>query len=113
MSLGFKIAKSGVGVGTASDKDLILSSELNLFKIENEGSGSITVASSGQGTVEIDMSRSYPAFNAFYKDNNGKWRMSEANGNDPVDNVWSDSYVDGTVLKIEINNNTASEQTTK
>jgi hypothetical protein len=54
MSYGIKISKPGVDVKTAANKDLVLTSEKNMFKVKQSGSVSYTFnGTEGGGTTVL------------------------------------------------------------
>lgn len=65
---GTKISKPNINVLTASDADLIFSSEFNTPKVFAKGSLTLTTDGSGNGTVSVAHNLGFaPAFKAFVK----------------------------------------------
>lgn len=74
---GIKVSKDGFDVQTAADKNLSLKSGINIFKVSEDGSG--TVAASGTVTVAHGLGI-IPFFLAFMEDTSGKMRIVNGSG---------------------------------
>lgn len=72
---GAKVSKEGYDVKTAADKDLVLKSNINIFKVSDEDSGEI--AASGSKTIAHGLSI-IPHFLAFMEDAYGRMRLVTA-----------------------------------
>src|SRR3990167_5576596 len=77
MDYGIKVSKEGFDVQTAADKDLSLKSSINIFKVSEDGSG--TIAASGTGTFAHGLGV-IPFFLAFMEDTAGKMRIVNGSG---------------------------------
>jgi hypothetical protein len=67
MLFGIKVSKPGYDVKTCNDKDLIFSSQWNVFKIKARGSFTVTVPPRTIQEVEVRHNLGYsPAFLAFF-----------------------------------------------
>lgn len=74
---GVKVSKEGVDVSNAADKDLTLKTGINIFKVSDDNSGTISASSThttahGLGHV--------PFFLAFMEDTAGKMRIVNGSG---------------------------------
>lgn len=74
---GIKVSNTGYDVYTAADKNLSLKSSINIFKVSDDGSG--TVAASGTVTVAHGLGV-IPFFLAFMEDTAGKMRIVNGSG---------------------------------
>lgn len=78
---GFRISKDGHDVKTCEDKDCVMTSSLNSFKIPTtlQGSTTLAIPANSQATKTIAHNLGYiPAYEAWYKDA-GLWRTATSN----------------------------------
>lgn len=74
---GAKVAKQNYDVRTALDKNLVLKSDINIFKVSADGSGTVNASSS----VTVAHGFSYiPYFLVFIEDTSGKMRIANGSG---------------------------------
>jgi hypothetical protein len=104
MDYGIKVSKEGFDVKTAEDKNLSLKSGINIFKVSDDGSGSIDASDSltvahGLGII--------PYFLVFMEDSDGKMRIANGSGN--VASEPFRAYVDSTNLSITNNAGSAKK----
>ena len=108
---GIKIAKSGYDVSSASEENLAFSSAFNSFKIVASGSTTLTIpAEDTYIKIIYHYLGYYPAFMAFFKNNNGDWQDACRRTSIPVD-MGAYGRVNTNDLRVKIFNNTGSEHT--
>lgn len=74
---GIKVSNDGYDVKTASDKNLSLKSGINIFKVSDDNSG--TISASGSHTTAHGLGI-IPFFLAFMEDTSGKMRVVNGSG---------------------------------
>ncbi|MCR4306242.1 MAG: hypothetical protein NUV73_04125 [Candidatus Daviesbacteria bacterium] len=74
---GAKVSKEGFDVKTAADKDLVLKSTINIFKVSDDNAG--TIVASGTHTTAHGLGV-VPFFLAFMEDTAGKMRVVNGSG---------------------------------
>ncbi len=98
---GIKVSRDGYDIGSATDSQLALTSKLNIFKVKQEGSGTLAAGAN----VDVTHSLGYvPHFLVFVEDTDAEMRI--ANGSGFIVTEQFEAYASTT--KINIKNNDAS-----
>ena len=99
---GIKISKDGVDVNTASDSQLVFSSEFNVLKIISQGSANIVHGTASGGTTSVAHNMNFtPTFLAFINSGGKYFSVGQSAGvNSDGNYIGMEGYTDSTNLTL-------------